>query len=67
MFSINTNNNALAALQSLDMTAQELAQTQNAVSTGQKVSSAQDNPAVYSISQTMDANIAGLSAVSDQP
>jgi flagellin len=65
MFSINTNNNALAALQSLDMTAQELSQTQNAVSTGQKVSSAQDNPAVYAISQTMDANIAGLSAVSD--
>lgn len=65
MFSINTNNNALAALQSLDQTAQELSQTQNAVSTGQKVSSAQDNPAVYAISQTMDANIAGLSAVSD--
>ena len=65
MFSINTNNNALAALQSLDQTAQELSQTQNAVSTGQTVSSAQDNPAVYAISQTMDANIAGLSAVSD--
>ena len=42
-----------------------LAGAQNAVSTGQKVSSAQDNPAIYSISQTMNANIAGLSAVSD--
>lgn len=65
MFSINTNNNALAALQSLNSTASMLADAQNAVSTGQKVSSAQDNPAVYSISQTMNANIAGLSAVSD--
>ena len=65
MFSINTNNNALAALQSLNSTATMLADAQNAVSTGQKVSSAQDNPAVYSISQTMNANIAGLSAVSD--
>ena len=65
MFSINTNNNALAALQSLNSTASMLASAQNAVSTGQKVSSAQDNPAVYSISQTMDANIAGLSAVAD--
>lgn len=65
MFSINTNNNALAALQSLNSTAELLAGAQNAVSTGQKVSSAMDNPAVYSISQTMDANIAGLAAVSD--
>lgn len=65
MFSINTNNNALAALQSLNSTASMLANAQNAVSTGQKVSSAEDNPAVYSISQTMNANIAGLSAVSD--
>ena len=65
MFSINTNNNALAALQSLDSTAMALADAQNQVSTGQKVSSAEDDPAVYSISQTMDANIAGLSAVSD--
>ncbi len=65
MFSINTNNNALAALQSLDKTEQALSTTQNEVSTGQKVSSAQDNPAVYAISQTMNADIAGLSAVSD--
>ncbi len=65
MFSINTNNNALAALQSLDKTEQALSQTQNEVSTGQKVASAQDNPAVYAISQTMNADIAGLSAVSD--
>jgi hypothetical protein len=65
MFSINTNNSAMAALQSLQATNTALSQTQNEVSTGLKVSSAADNPAVYAISQAMDANIAGLTAVQD--
>lgn len=64
-FSINTNLGALAALQSLDATQQALNNTQNIVSTGQLVSSASDNPAIYSIAQTMNANIAGLTAVQD--
>jgi flagellin len=65
LFSINTNVGALAALQSLDATQEALTTAQNEVSTGQKVSSAQDNPAIYSIANTINANIAGLSAVSD--
>jgi flagellin len=65
MFSVNTNVGALAALQSLNATEQALQTTQNQVSTGKKVSSASDNPAIYAISQTMNDNIAGLSAVSD--
>lgn len=65
MFSINTNTSALAALQSLNATASSLSETQNEISTGKKVSSASDNPAVYSIGNTMSANIAGLSAVQD--
>jgi flagellin len=65
MFSINTNTSALAALQSLNSTAASLAQTQNEISTGSKVSSASDNPAIYSIANTMTANQAGLSAVQD--
>lgn len=64
-FSINTNLGALAALQSLDATQQSLNNTQNIISTGQLVSSASSNPAIYSISQTMQANIAGLAAVQD--
>ena len=64
-FSINTNLGALAALQSLDATQQSLNNTQNIISTGQLVSSASNNPAIYSISQTMQANIAGLAAVQD--
>jgi flagellin len=65
MFSINTNNNALNALQSLQMTAAELSATQTAISTGKKVASASDSPAIYSISKTMEGQIAGLTAVSD--
>ena len=63
--SINTNTAAMAALESLDSTAAMLNTTENEVSTGLKVSSASDNPAIYAISQTMTGNIAGLSAVSD--
>ena len=65
MFSINTNTNAMAALHSLNATASQLAQTQSAISTGQKVSSAADNPAVYAIANQMNASLAGLTAVSD--
>ena len=65
LFSVNTNLGALAALQSLDATQQSLTQAQDEVSTGKRVGSAADNPAIYSISNTINANIAGLSAVSD--
>jgi flagellin len=65
LFSVNTNLGALAALQSLETTQQALNETQNEVSTGQKVSSSADNPAIYSIANTINANVAGLSAVSD--
>lgn len=65
LFSVNTNLSALSALQSLSQTAQALADTQNRVSTGKKISQASDNPAIYSIANTINANIAGLSAVSD--
>jgi len=65
LFSVNTNLGALAALQSLDTNQQALTATQNQVSTGKKVGSASDDPAIYSISNTLNANIAGLAAVSD--
>ena len=65
MFSINTNLGAMAALKSLQSTNAQLTETQNEVSTGQKISSSADNPAVYAITQSMDANISGLSAVQD--
>lgn len=65
MYSVNTNLASMAALEALNSTQEMLNTTQNAISTGKKVSSASDNPAIYAISNTMNANIAGLSAVSD--
>jgi flagellin len=65
MFSVNTNLGAMAALQALAATQHALQHTQNEIATGQKVSQASDNPAVYAIAQTMQATISGLSAVSD--
>ncbi len=63
--SINTNTAAMAALESLSTTTTALNATENQVSTGKKVSTSSDNPAIYAISQSMTGNIAGLSAVSD--
>ncbi len=65
LFSVNTNIGALAALQALNTNQQNVTEAQSEVSTGKKVGSAADNPAIYSISNTINANIAGLSAVSD--
>ena len=63
--SINTNTASMAALESLSSTANALNMTENQISTGKKVASASDNPAIYAISQSMTGNISGLSAVSD--
>ena len=63
--SINTNTAAMAALESLSTTTTALNTTENEVSTGKKVSTSSDNPAIYAISQSMTGNIAGLAAVSD--
>ena len=65
MFSVNTNLGALSALNSLNNTQQMLQETQQQISTGKKVSQSSENPAVYSISNSMNADLAGLSAVSD--
>lgn len=65
MFSVNTNLGAMAALNSLNMVEASLKETQNEISTGKKISSSSDNPAVYTIAQTMQANVQGLTAVSD--
>lgn len=63
--SINTNNSAMVALESLNSTTSALDATENTVSTGQKVATAKDGPASYAIAQQMNGNISGLSAVSD--
>ncbi len=62
-FSINTNNASLEALTSLRQTNASLTMAENEVSTGKKVNSASDDPAIYAISQTMNAQISELSGV----
>ena len=61
--SVNTNAGALIALQNLTSTSQQLQQTQNQVSTGQAVSSPQDNGAIWAIAQTERGNSYSLDAV----
>lgn len=63
--SVNTNVNALAAVQALSDISNELTTTQAAIQSGYKVGSASDNPAVFTIAQGLRANVNALSAVSD--
>lgn len=63
--SVNTNSNAMIALQTLNATGAELALTQSRVSTGHKVDSAKDNGSTWSIAQSMRANSKSLNAVRD--
>lgn len=62
-FSVNTNNNAMAALQSLNKTNKGLDQVQNRVSTGLKVASTKDDSATYNIAQTLRGTQSDLKAV----
>ncbi|WP_428375180.1 flagellin [Lichenicoccus sp.] len=63
-FSVNTNTASIAALASLRMTASQLTETESQISTGKKISTASDDPAIYAISQGMNSQIAGLAGIS---
>src|SRR5580698_2266508 len=65
MSSLLVNASALTALQSLDMTQQNLATTQSQISTGLKVANASDNAAYWSIAQSLQSNTGVLGAVND--
>ena len=65
MSSLLTNSSAMTALQTLRSIGQSLATTQNRISTGQRVATASDNAAYWSIATSMRADNAALSAVSD--
>ncbi|QCI80190.1 flagellin [Hankyongella ginsenosidimutans] len=62
-FSVNTNTGAFVALQNLSTTNRSLAEVQNRVNTGLRVSSAKDDSSSYSIAQGLRGDVAGLSAV----
>lgn len=65
MNSINTNFAAMTALQALNITNKSMEETQNRISTGFRVASAQDNAAYWSMATTMRSDHMSLSAVSD--
>ena len=65
MSSILTNNSAMVALQTLKQINRNLAGVQNEISTGQSISSAKDNSAVWAISKVMSSDVQGFEAISD--
>ncbi|MBB4371405.1 flagellin [Bradyrhizobium sp. cir1] len=65
MSSLLTNSTAMTALQTLRSVSSQLATTQTRISTGQRVSTASDNAAYWSIATSMRSDNAALSAVSD--
>lgn len=65
MTSLLTNSSAMTALQTLSMTNKNLATTQNRIATGQRVSTASDNAAYWSIATTMRSDNKALGAVQD--
>lgn len=65
MSSINTNNSAMVALQTLRSINKDLSSVQNSISTGKDISSAKDNSAIWAISKVMESDVAGFDAVQD--
>ena len=65
MTSLLTNSSAMTALQTLSMTNKNLATTQNRIATGERVSTASDNAAYWSIATTMRSDNQALGAVQD--
>ena len=65
MASLLTNSAAMTALQTLPMVSTNMQTTENRISTGQRVATASDNSAYWSIATSMRADNSALSAVSD--
>ena len=63
MLSVNTNYGAMVALQNLNATNNMLAEVQNRVNTGLKISGPKDNGAIYAIAQGMRADVQAFNAV----
>lgn len=62
---VNSNSAAVAALQALNRTTDNLATTNARVSSGLQVASAKDNASVYAVAQAQRADIANLVPVTD--
>lgn len=66
MNSINTNGQALIALQSLNTTNAQISVTQKRVSTGYRVSDAKDDGGAFAVAQAVRSDVAGVIAVGEQ-
>jgi flagellin len=62
-FSVNTNSSALAALQNLNNTQNELSNVQQRINTGLKVSSAKDDSSAFVIAQNLRSDLSGMKSV----
>lgn len=65
MLSVNTNYGALVALQNLNATNAALAETQNRVNTGQRISGPKDNGAIFAIAQGLRTDMQALNSVTN--
>ena len=63
MISVNTNQGAMVALQTLNATNRDLETTQNRISTGLKVASAKDNGAIWAIANNMRSAVSAYDRV----
>jgi flagellin len=63
MTSVNTNQGAMVALQTLNQTNRDLFKTQNAISTGLKVANAKDNGAIWAIANKMRSDVTAYDRV----
>lgn len=64
-FSVNTNNNAMAALRTLNFTNRDLSEVQTRINSGLRVNGARDNASMFAIAQGIRGDVAGLKSVSD--
>ncbi len=64
--SVNTNRQAVFALQSLNLTNSELTGVQKRVSTGFRVSDARDDGGAFAVAQAVRSDVAGVTAVGEQ-
>ncbi|MFM7690300.1 MAG: flagellin [Alphaproteobacteria bacterium] len=64
--SINTNAQALIALQSINTTNAQLSAAQKRVSTGYRVSDAKDDGGAFAVAQAVRSDVAGVIAVGEQ-
>lgn len=64
--SVNTNNGAIVALQSLNRTNDELSRVQKRVTTGFRVNDAVDDGAAFAVAQSIRSETGGISATNSQ-